>query len=106
MLPLLLFNVISSLVIDKAQDLAKDHVESMINDLLPDDAKEELDELIKGDPVHPFESAKDALQAAVEGKLPILNVDGTFKPIEVSFTVKFDPNTQEMEIEQERKFTF
>tara|TARA_B110000263_G_scaffold222565_1_gene211730 strand:- start:337 stop:657 length:321 start_codon:yes stop_codon:yes gene_type:complete len=106
MLPLLLFNVISSLVIDKAQDLAKDHVEQMITDLLPDDAKEELDELIKADPVHPFESVKDALQGAVEGKLPILNVDGTFKPIEVSFTVKFDPNTQEMEIEQERKFNF
>jgi hypothetical protein len=78
----------------------------MITDLLPDDAKEELDELIKADPVHPFESVKDALQGAVEGKLPILNVDGTFKPIEVSFTVKFDPNTQEMEIEQERKFNF
>jgi hypothetical protein len=79
----------------------------MINDLLPDDAKEELDELIKSDPVHPFESAKDALQGAVEGKLPILWKDGvTLKPIEVSFTVKFDPNTQEMEIEQERKFNF
>jgi hypothetical protein len=34
MLPLLLFNVISSLVIDKATDLATEHVESMIDDLL------------------------------------------------------------------------
>jgi len=39
MLPLLLFNVISSLVIDKASDLAIEHVESMIDDLLPESAK-------------------------------------------------------------------
>ena len=45
MLPMLLFNVVSSLVVDKAQDLAKEHVEKMIDDILPDDAKEELDEL-------------------------------------------------------------
>ena len=32
MLPLLLFNVISSLVVDKATDLATEHVESMIDD--------------------------------------------------------------------------
>ena len=43
MLPLLLFNVISSLVVDKATDLATEHVESMIDDLLPDSAKKELD---------------------------------------------------------------
>jgi|TARA_B100000809_G_scaffold166458_1_gene163722 hypothetical protein len=106
MLPILLFNVISSLVIDKATDLAKDHVEQMITDLLPDDAKAELDELIKADPDHPFESATDALQGAVEGKLPILNVDGTFKPIEVNFTVKFDPNTREIEINQDQPINF
>ena len=39
MLPVLLFNVISSLVVDKATDLATEHVESMIDDLLPDSAK-------------------------------------------------------------------
>ena len=38
MLPLLLFNVISSLGVDKATDLATEHVESMIDDLLPEDA--------------------------------------------------------------------
>ena len=42
MLPLLLFNVISSLVVDKATDLATEHVESMIDDLLPKEAKKEL----------------------------------------------------------------
>ena len=46
MLPLLLFNVISSLVVDKATDLATEHVESMIDDLLPASAKKELDKFI------------------------------------------------------------
>ena len=42
MLPMLQFNVVSGLVMDKAQNLAKDHVGKMIDDILPDDAKEEL----------------------------------------------------------------
>ena len=42
MLPVLLFNVISGLVIDRAQDLAKDHVEDMIDSILPKDAKKEF----------------------------------------------------------------
>ena len=101
MLPVLLFNVIAGLVVDKAQDLAVEHVESMIDDLLPDTSKKELDKVIKSDPAHEFTNAKDALMAAVEGKLPIVNLDGSLKPIEVTFTVKFDPNTQEISIDQE-----
>lgn len=101
MLPTLLFNVLSGLVVDKATDLAKEHVEDMIDNILPDEAKAELDELIKEDPDHPFESAKEALVAAASGKLPILNADGTLKPIEVAFKVKFDPNTSDISIEQE-----
>ena len=55
MLPLagMLFNVVSGLVVDKAQNLAKDHVGKMLDDLLPDDAKEELDRLVADDPNHP-----------------------------------------------------
>ena len=45
MLPALLFNVISGLVMDKAQDLAKEHVEDMLDNILPDDAKDELDKI-------------------------------------------------------------
>lgn len=101
MLPTLLFNVLSGLVVDKATDLAKEHVEDMIDNILPDEAKAELDELIKEDPDHPFESAKEALVAAANGKLPILNADGTLKPLEVVFKVKFDPNTSDISIEQE-----
>ena len=101
MLPLLLFNVVSSLVIDKAQSLAKEHVEDMIDNLIPDDAKAELDELIKSDPAHTFETAKDALQGAVEGKLPIIDKDGILKPVEVNFKVTFDPTTMDIKIDKE-----
>jgi len=101
MLPLLLFNVVSSLVMDKAQDLAAEHVEGMIDDLLPDEAKAELDELVKSDPSHSHETAKDALMAAVEGKLPIVNKDGILKPVEMTFTVKFDPTTMDLDIQKQ-----
>ena len=100
MLPLLLFNVISSLVIDKATDLATEQVESMIEDLLPASAKKELDKFIKDDPAHTFDNAKDALMGAVEGKLPIVKADGTLKPIEVTFTVKYDPTTGSVDIDK------
>ena len=100
MLPLLLFNVISSLVIDKATDLATEQVESMIDDLLPDSAKKELDKAIKADPSHTFDNAKDALMGAVEGKLPIIKADGTLKPIEMTFTVKYDPTTGSIDVDK------
>ena len=98
MLPLLLFNVVSGLIADKAQNLVKEHVEDMIDNILPDDAKQELDEAIKSDPTHEFENAKDALKGAVEGKLPVQMKDGKFLPIEMNVTLKFDPNTQKLEI--------
>jgi len=100
MLPLLLFNVISSLVIDKAQTLATEHVESMIEDLLPKDAKKELDKAIKEDPAHQFTNAKEALMAAVEGKLPIVKADGTLKPIEKTFTVVYNPTTGSIDVDK------
>ena len=101
MLPVLLFNVLSSLVVDKATDLATEHVESMIDDLLPESAKKELDKVIKDDPSHTFDNAKDALMGAVEGKLPIIKADGTLKPIEMTFTVTFDPTSGSMDIEKQ-----
>ena len=101
MLPVLLFNVISSLVVDKATDLATEHVENMIDDLLPEDAKKELDKVIKDDPSHSFDNAKDALMGAVEGKLPIVKADGTLKPIEISFKVTYDPASGSVDIEKE-----
>ena len=103
MLPLagMLFNVVASLVVDKAQDLAKDHVEKMIDDILPDKAKKELDKIVKEDPTHTFDNAKDALIGAVEGKLPINLKDGTLKPIEMTFTVTFDPTTGSFDIDKQ-----
>ncbi len=100
MLPVLLFNVISSLVIDKATDLATEHVEAMIDDILPDKAKKELDKIVKDDPSHTFDNAKDALMGAVEGKLPIIKADGTIKPIEMTFTVKYDPTTGSLDVDK------
>ena len=78
MLPLagMLFNVVAGLVVDKAQDLAEEHVEKMIDDILPDNAKKELDKIVKNDPSHTFENAKDALKGAVEGKLPVQMKEG------------------------------
>ena len=101
MLPVLLFNVISSLVVDKATDLATEHVENMIDDLLPESAKKELDKVIKDDPSHTFDNAKDALMGAVEGKLPIVKADGTLKPIEISFKVTYDPTSGSVDIGKE-----
>ena len=95
-----LFNVISGLIVDKATDLAKEHVEAVIDDLLPASAKKELDKIIKDDPSHTFTSAKDALMGAVEGKLPIIKADGTIKPIEMTFTISYDPTTGSVDIEK------
>jgi len=77
MLPLLLFNVISGLVMDKAQDLAKDHVEEMIDNIFPKDAKKELDKVIKED---------------------ISMKDGKILPIELSIKIKYDPSTGSVEV--------
>jgi len=98
MLPILLFNVISGLVMDKAQDLAKDHVEKMIDDILPKDAKKELDKVIKEDTTHTFNTAKEALMGAVEGKLPISMKDGKILPIELCIKIKYDPSTGSVEV--------
>ena len=94
----MLFNVVAGLVVDKAQDLAKDHVERMIDDVLPEKQRKELDKIIKEDPTHTFNNAKDALVGAVEGKLPVKMKDGKLLPIEMTVKVRFDPNTQKLEV--------
>ena len=100
MLPLagMLFNVVAGLVVDNAQDLAEDHVAKMIDDVLPEKAKKQLDKIIKDDPTHAFDNAKDALVGAVEGRLPVKMKDGKLLPIEMTVTVRFDPNTQKLEV--------
>jgi len=76
-------------------------VENMLEDILPESAKKELDKIIKEDSHHTFDNAKDALMGAVEGKLPILKADGTLKPIEMTFTIKYDPTSGSVDIEKE-----
>ena len=103
MLPLagMLFNVVSGLVVDKASTLAKDHVTKMLDDVLDDDAKEELNKVIKEDPNHEHDNVHDMLQAAAEKKLPIPMKDGKLLPMEIDIKVKFDPNTRKVEVVQE-----
>ena len=59
-----------------------------------------MDKIIKDDPSHTFDNAKDALMGAVEGKLPIVKADGTLKPIEFNIKVSFDPTTGEIDIDK------
>jgi len=103
MLPLagMLFNVVSGLVVDKASTLAKDHVTKMLDDVLDDDAKEELNKVIKEDPNHEHDNVDDMLQAAAEKKLPIPMKDGKLLPMEIDIKVKFDPNTRKVEVVQD-----
>ena len=69
----------------------------MLDDVLPEKAKKELDKIIKDDPTHVYNNAKDALVGAVEGKLPVKMKDGKLLPIEMTVKVRFDPNTQKIE---------
>mgnify|MGYP001562967085 CR=1 FL=1 len=103
MLPLagMLFNVVSGLVMDKASTLAKDHVDKMLDDVLDEDAKEELDKIIRDDPNHEHGTVTDMLQAAAEKKLPIPMKDGKILPIELDIKIVFDPNTRKVELVQE-----
>ena len=60
-----------------------------------------MDKIIKEDSLHTFTNAKDALIGAVEGKLPILKADGTLKPIEMTFTIKYDPTSGSIDIDKD-----
>ena len=103
MLPLagMLFNVVSGLVVDKASTLAKDHVTKMLDDVLDDDAKEELNKVIADDPNHEHADIDEMLQAAADKKLPIPMKDGKLLPIELDLKITFDPNTRKVEVVQE-----
>ena len=37
---------------------------------------------------------------AIEGKVPIIKADGTIKPIEMTFTISYDPTTGSVDIEK------
>jgi|18_taG_2_1085343.scaffolds.fasta_scaffold94189_2 hypothetical protein len=57
----LLLNVIQSLIADKAQSLAKEHVTKIIEDNLSDDQIKILDEAVDLMPENSFRSVKDFL---------------------------------------------
>ena len=59
MLEVLLLNTIKSLVLDKAQDLASDHVEAMIDANFDEDQKHALDAIVDAMPDNSFKSVRE-----------------------------------------------
>ena len=57
--PALLINIIQSLVVDKAQSLAVEHVTKAIDDNLNDNQKKLLDCVVEEMPDNSFKSIKD-----------------------------------------------
>lgn len=59
MLETLLLNTIKSLVLDKAQSLASDHVEAMIDANFDEDQKHALDAIVDAMPDNSFKSVRE-----------------------------------------------
>ena len=57
--PALLINIIKSMVVDKAQTLAVEHVQKAIDDNLNDNQKKLLDAVVEEMPDNPFKSMKE-----------------------------------------------
>ena len=57
--PALLINILQSLVVDKAQDLAMQHVQKAVDDNLNDTQKKMLDYVVEEMPDNSFKSFKD-----------------------------------------------
>ena len=57
--PALLINIIQRLVVDKAQNLAVEHVQKAIDDNLNDTQKKMLDYVVEEMPENSFKSIKD-----------------------------------------------
>ena len=62
MIPALLLNVIKSLIVDKAQDLATEHVSSALSGVLSDDDKKILDKIVDEMPDNTFKNVSDFLK--------------------------------------------
>ncbi len=59
MLEALLINTIKSLIMDKAQSLASDHVEAMIDANFDDEQKKALDAVVDAMPDNSFKSVRE-----------------------------------------------
>ena len=62
MIPALLLNVIKGLIVDKAQNLAVEHVKSAIGGILSDDDMKELDKIVDGMEDNGFSNVSDFLK--------------------------------------------
>ena len=61
MIPALLLNIIQSLVVDKAQSLAKEHVAKVMEDNLSEDQLKMIDAVVDEMPENTFKSVKELL---------------------------------------------
>ena len=61
MIPGLLLNVIQSLILDKATDLGKQHVEKVMSDNLSEDQIKMIDSVVDQMPENSFKSVKEFL---------------------------------------------
>ena len=59
MLEALLLNTVKSLILDKAQSLASDHVEAMIDSNFNEEQKKALDAVVEAMPDNSFKSVKE-----------------------------------------------
>ena len=62
MIPALLLNVIKGLIVDKAQDLAVEHVKSAIGSILSEDDMKELDKVVDKMEDNGFTNVSDFLK--------------------------------------------
>ena len=62
MIPALLLNVIKGLIVDKAQDLAVEHVKSAIGSVLSEDDMKELDKVVDKMEDNGFTNVSDFLK--------------------------------------------
>ena len=63
MLPTILIGIFKTLIVDKAQDLAVEHVRSVISSSLTNDQKKELDQLVSNDKAHSFNTFTDFIKS-------------------------------------------
>ena len=82
------------------QNLAKEHVEKMIDDVLPEEAKQ--NSMISSRTIQNIHLRMQRMPSWQQRKkLPIPMKDGKLLPIEQHFTIRFDPNTRKVELIQD-----
>ena len=92
MIPLLLINVITSLVVDKAQTLAKEHVEEMIKQIIPKEAVGILDGIVKMDKTQ----SADTMIELIESGVSSYTGDTADDCLTLDITIGYNPMTNKI----------